>query len=222
LDIPVNPKRSYNPLDIIMPAAKHLRIGVYVPSHVQLLDLSPIDLFGMLDPAYLTACQLPAPLVALGIPSTIHYISVPETGSHIELTASAFLRASKTINDPEVQPGKLDIMLVPGPDPAMVFSEEVLKFLRLHNEWKGDDGRKTDILSVCTGCLLLGQSGILNGKNASGPRGIVPKLQKMFPDTKWVDDKRWVKDGNIWTSGEFDSFGITTCLFSCGSSIITG
>ena len=107
-------------------------------------------------------------------------------------------------------------MLVPGPDPAMVFSEETLRFLRQHYEWKGNDGRKTDILSVCTGCLLLGQSGILNGKNASGPRAIVPKLQKMFPDTKWVGDKRWVKDGNIWTSGGFDSFVIITCLFPAG------
>jgi transcriptional regulator GlxA family with amidase domain len=45
----------------------------------------------------------------------------------------------------------------------------------------------------------------LKGKSASGPRGVIPVLRKKFPDTKWVDDKRWVKDGNIWTSGKLRS-----------------
>ena len=185
-----------------MPTEKHLRIGAYIPAGVQLLDLSPIDLFGMLDPVYLAACQLPAPLVGLGTPSTIHYISVPSAGTHVELTAKVSIRVTKTISDPEVQPGMLDIILVPGPDPSMVFGEEALGFLRAHNSWKGPEGQKTDILSVCTGVVLLGQSGLIQGKNASGPRAIIPKLQKSFPDTKWVDDKRWVKAGNIWSSGE--------------------
>lgn len=185
-----------------MPANPHLRIGVFIPKGVQLLDMSPIDLFGMLDPKYLAACELPAPLVALGVPSTIHYISVPNIGSHIELTASVVLKISKTINDSEVQAGMLDILLVPGPDPAAVFDEEVLGFVRAHAGWKGEGGEKTDVLSVCTGCFVLGQSGVLNGRTASGPRPIVPRLRKEFPDARWVDDKRWVKDGNIWSSGE--------------------
>jgi hypothetical protein len=96
-----------------MTTSKKLRIGVFVPQSVQLLDLSPIDLFSMLSPEYLRACQLPAPLVNLGIPSTIHYISIPGSGIHIELTASAFLKISKTTKDKEVQPGMLDIILVP-------------------------------------------------------------------------------------------------------------
>lgn len=185
-----------------MPPEKHLRIGAYIPSTIQLLDLSPIDLFAMLDPVYLTACQLPAPLIALGIPSTIHYISVPSSGDYIETTAKASIHITKTTQDPEVQPGMLDIILVPGPDPSEVFEEEVLSFLRAHNEWKGPEGQRTDILSVCTGAFLLGQSDLLKKKSASGPRAIIPKLQKSFPDTKWVDDKRWVKDGNIWSSGK--------------------
>ncbi|KAE8452154.1 hypothetical protein EG329_001621 [Mollisiaceae sp. DMI_Dod_QoI] len=184
-----------------MAATEHLHIGVFIPQTVQLLDLSPIDLFGMLNPEYLRACQLPEPLCALGIPSTIHYVSVPGTGTHVELTASASLKVTKTIDDPEVQPGKLDILLCPGPDPAAIFEEPTLKFLRGHASWKGKDGKTVDILSVCTGAILLGQSGILKGKKASGPRAIVPKLRKSFPDVEWIDNKRWVHDGNVWTSG---------------------
>jgi transcriptional regulator GlxA family with amidase domain len=185
-----------------MAATKELRIGVFIPSGAQLLDLSPIDLFGMMSPEYLRACTLPALIVELGTPSTIYYISMPESGTHIELTAKVILKISKTTKDKEVQPGMLDILLVPGPNPATIFDAEVLDFANGHAAWRGNDGRSTDILSVCTGCIILGQSGILKGKKASGPRGLVPKLRKDFPDTTWVDDKRWVKEGSIWTSGK--------------------
>ena len=77
------------------------------------------------------------------------------------------------------------------------------EFVRAHANWKGKDGERTDVLSVCTGCFLLGQSGVLKGRNASGPRAIVPMLRKKFPETNWIDDKRWVRDGNIWSSGKF-------------------
>ncbi|KAH7417164.1 PfpI endopeptidase-like protein [Cadophora sp. MPI-SDFR-AT-0126] len=184
-----------------MAKTAELRIGVFVPVGAQLLDLSPIDLFAMLSPEYLTACTLPAPLVMLGTSSMIHYIALPETGTHVELTASAFLKVSKTIRDPEVQPGELNIILIPGPDPATIFGEDVLDFVRAHAAWRGEDGECIDILCICTGIYMLGQSGILKGKSASGPRALVPALKKKFPDVKWVDDKRWVTDGNIWTSG---------------------
>ncbi|KAL2064997.1 hypothetical protein VTL71DRAFT_4137 [Oculimacula yallundae] len=178
-----------------------VRIGVYVPGGAQLLDLSPIDLLAMLSPKYLAACMLPAPLVSLGLPSQIHYIGLPETGTHMELTASAFLKVTKTTKDIEVQPGQLDIILVPGADPSTVFGEEALEFLRAHATWRSEDGEGIDILSVCTAAYLLGQSGILDGKVASGPRALVPALRKKFPGTNWDDSKRWVKDGHIWTSG---------------------
>lgn len=165
-----------------MAVAKPIRIGVFIPKTVQLLDLSPIDLFGMLDPTYLAACKLPAPLIACGTPSEIHYISMPDSGQHIELTAHAFLRVSKTVSDPGVQPGALDILLAPGPDPSEVFDDNVLEFLRGHATWKGQNGEQTDILSVCSGCILLGQAGILKGIKASGPRALVSELQKDFPE----------------------------------------
>jgi putative intracellular protease/amidase len=96
----------------------------------------------------------------------------------------------------------LDILLIPGPNPSTIFEPKVLDFVRGHAHWQGGDGKSTDVLSICTGCIVLGQSGILKGKKASGPRGIMSKLRKDFPDTTWVEDRRWVKDGNIWTSGK--------------------
>jgi hypothetical protein len=78
-----------------MTATKELRISVFIPSGAQLLELSPIDLFGMMSPEYLRACILPALIVEMGMPSTVYYISMPESGTHIELTAKVILEISK-------------------------------------------------------------------------------------------------------------------------------
>ena len=179
-----------------MAAPTNLRIGVFLPTVVQLLDLSVIDIFAMTDPAYLSICKLPEALVAQGVSSTIHYISLPSNGPHVELSAKAVLQISKTILDVEVQPGNLDILLVPGPPPFMQFGEDVLGFVRSHAENEG-----TDVLSVCTGCHVLAQAGVLKGRKASGPRESVPKLRNRYPEIEWDDTRRWVQDGNIWSSG---------------------
>lgn len=86
---------------------------------------------------------------------------------------------------------------MPGPAPDQVFGEEELAFVRGHAACK-----ETDVLSVCTGCFLLAESGILKGRKASGPRGLLGVLRKRFPETEWDEGRRWVCDGNVWSSGE--------------------
>jgi len=44
------------------------------------------------------------------------------------------------------------------------------------------------------------QAGVLNGYHATGPRGLLPQLKQMAPDVKW-EDKRYVHDGKLWSSG---------------------
>lgn len=102
-----------------------------------------------------------------------------------------------------MQPGQLDIVLVPGPDPT--------------TDWHATDDRKqaltwlaahaarpeTDILSVCTGIYVCGAAGLLQGKKACGPRGLQGDLRKRFEGAQWVGDElRWVRDGNFWSCGE--------------------
>jgi transcriptional regulator GlxA family with amidase domain len=178
------------------PPQKVLRIGVFLAAEVQLLDLSPIDLFAMLSPSYLETCKLPAPLIALGIPFIIHYISL--STPEISLTSSLTIKTPKTIKDEDVQPGMLDVLLVPGPDPNAIFEEEALGFVRGHVANEG-----CDVLSVCTGCRVLACAGILDGKKASAPRGLVGRLRKEHSGVDWDDERRWVRDGRIWSSGEF-------------------
>ena len=151
----------------------------------------------MLTPEYLTSCQLPAPLISNGVPMTITYVSETGATSICELTASAGLRITAGLDDPSVAPGKVDILLIPGPDPRQLPSEPVLKFVRAHAEKDG-----CVVMTICTGVYVAGHAGILNGRTATGPRGllITGELQKKFPEVKWID-KRWVKDGDVWCSG---------------------
>lgn len=177
-------------------ATSPVRIGVLLLSPVQLLDVSPIDLFGMLTKEYLTACRLPQPLINGAIPIEITYIAEKLTGSVAECTSSAGLRVNASLDDAGSAPGRLDILLVPGPDPATIYSEDVKRFLKAHAE------NKTAVMSVCTGIFPMACAGVVKGKKATGPRALLPELWRKFPETQW-EDRRWVHDGNVWTSGEW-------------------
>ena len=172
-----------------------IRIGVLLLAPIQLLDVAPIDLFGMLTKDYLEACRLPLPLINGALPIEITYISEAGAGTIAESTASAGLRVSAGLEDAASSPERLDILLVPGPDPAMITSKGAQIFLRSHVE------NRTTILSVCTGIFPLAQAGLIKGKQATGPRALLSELQKIFPETQWKD-RRWVNDGHVWTSGK--------------------
>lgn len=176
--------------------ASPIRIGVLLLAPSQLLDVAPIDLFAMLTKDYLEACRLPLPLINGALPIEITYISEAGAESIAECTASAGLLVSAGLDDAASAPEKLNLLLVPGPDPAMIPSEGVQIFLRSHME------NKTTILSVCTGIFSLAHAGIVKGRQATGPRALLSELQKKFPGTHWKD-RRWVHDGNVWTSGMY-------------------
>ncbi|KIW30748.1 uncharacterized protein PV07_02452 [Cladophialophora immunda] len=183
------------------PKATSLRIGILLIPPVQLLDASAIDLFGMLTPEYLEACGLPKPLRDLAVPVEIHYIAATGSGTHASMTSSATLPVTDSLSSPAVQPGHLDALLIPGPDPNLIPEEDVLAFLRAHKE-----ADQTDFLVICTGSFPAGFAGLLDGKRITGPRGLLGKLKEKFPAANFVD-RRWERDGRMWSSG-----GITNGL----------
>lgn len=178
------------------PNAKPLRIGVLFSDSVQLLDIAGIDLFGMLSPSYLEVVNLPPQIVELGVPSEIHYIG-PSSTSTGRCTANVTINLTDTVSSPPVSPGNLDILMIPGPLPSHIPSDEVKAFVRGHHE------AGTTILTICTGCLIAAQAGIFDGKRVSGPRGLISMFRERFPNVKeWNDTQRFVRDGNIWSSGK--------------------
>lgn len=125
------------------------------------------------------------------------------------LTAGMKIELTHHFSDDEVRPGKLDIVLVPGPDPREAWAPDALAWLKAQGENEG-----TDILSVCTGIFLCGEAGLLaGGRTACGPRGMQGDLKKRFKGCHLVGEKlRWVRDGNFWSSGGFFSFSFSFSL----------
>jgi transcriptional regulator GlxA family with amidase domain len=88
----------------------------------------------------------------------------------------------------------LDIVLIGAYFPTYTPNEAELAYIRkAHDEC-------TAFLTICGGMMGAALAGVLVGKTATAPRFMVSELQKQQPGTNWVE-KRWVRDGKIWTSG---------------------
>ncbi|KAK4240846.1 hypothetical protein C8A03DRAFT_12843 [Achaetomium macrosporum] len=159
-----------------------VRIGVFIPFECQLLDMACIDIFGTMSHEYLSLVKdlVPGPMLDLAPSVQIFYISTVQPGTLIPLTSSARIACTHHLSDPAVQPGQLDVVLVPGPDPSLDWTakdkKEALDWLAAHAA-RSDT---TDILSVCTGIYPCGAAGLLKGKKACGPRGLQADLAKKF------------------------------------------
>ena len=72
--------------------------------------------------------------------------------------------------------------------------------------WVKEYSNKTDIvMSVCTGALLLAETGLLNGKTATTFYGALSDLQKQFPQTNVVFNQRYVDNGKFITTAGLTS-----------------
>ncbi|WP_238918950.1 DJ-1/PfpI family protein [Clostridium sp. YIM B02555] len=56
------------------------------------------------------------------------------------------------------------------------------------------------IISVCTGSALLAKAGIINGKRATTNKRAFKWVTEQNEDVLWVEEARWIRDGNIFTS----------------------
>jgi transcriptional regulator GlxA family with amidase domain len=90
----------------------------------------------------------------------------------------------------------LDILLVPG---GLGTRRE------MNNErvvgWIGERAKQAGtVASVCTGSILLGKAGVLDGKRATSHWMALEWMQEIFPRTKVERGLHFVEDGNIFTS----------------------
>ncbi|KAJ2990524.1 hypothetical protein NUW58_g2907 [Xylaria curta] len=175
-----------------------IKIGVFVPGSAQLLDLACVDVFHMMSKEYLSVIPiLPKHIVDLAPSIQIFYIASSKTKPMIMLSAELNIRATHDIRDAEVQPGELDILLVPGPDPNAEWEKPILDFLAAHSKCE-----TTDVLSVCTGIFMCGAAGLLGGRTVCGPRGLQHMIKQKYPTATLVGEKyRWIQDGNLWSGG---------------------
>ena len=193
-----------------------LRIGVLLVGTAQLLDLAAVDLLYMTTPEYLRECSLPKPLLDMGRDCEIHYIGHSGANTFVETTARMSIRLTDSLTDSAVAPGKLDVVVIPGPSPkAGPPEDEYLDFVRKH------DAAGTSILSICTGAFVIGYAGIVKGRSVTAPRLLIPEMKGKFPDGHWDDSVRVARDGNLWTSGML-CFSVLYCSIGRLLLIYTG
>ncbi|MGB3512937.1 MAG: DJ-1/PfpI family protein [Microcoleaceae cyanobacterium] len=80
-------------------------------------------------------------------------------------------------------------------------------------KWVQDCSRQAElVLSVCTGSLILAKAGLLVGLEATTHHQVIDDLRAVAPTTQVLENKRFVDNGQIITSGGI-SAGIDMCLY---------
>jgi transcriptional regulator GlxA family with amidase domain len=79
-------------------------------------------------------------------------------------------------------------------------------------DWLSERAREvTTLTSVCTGSLLLGKAGLLDGKRATTHWRVLEEMRGLFPAVNVIDDQHVVEDGDLLTSAGI-SAGIDMAL----------
>lgn len=89
----------------------------------------------------------------------------------------------------------IDVLIVVGG----IHTQEVKKKNII--EWIAKTAPKTQLLaSVCTGVFLLAQAKLLNNLTVTTHWEDILDLANNYPELNVVDNKRWIKNNNIFTS----------------------
>ena len=101
----------------------------------------------------------------------------------------------------------LDVLMVPGGwgTRREIINERLIAWIAVR-------GRQVETLaSVCTGSMLLGQAGLLDGKRATTHWKALDWMRESFPPVTVVEDQHVVVEGNLLTSAGI-SAGIDLAL----------
>ncbi|MEM9332524.1 MAG: DJ-1/PfpI family protein [Pseudomonadota bacterium] len=89
-----------------------------------------------------------------------------------------------------------DLLLIPGGDAALTEAKDEVLL-----SWLREASANAEcVMSVCTGSILLGLSGVLDGHKATTNKIDFTKTVPLVPNVQWVKEARWVEDGKFFTS----------------------
>ena len=171
-------------------------VGIYLFDDVEVLDFAgPYEVFS-------TASRVQSRLNPQS-PALFEVVTIADEKRIIHARGGL-----KVLPDVEITAHpQLDVLVIPG---GIVTAE--LKRKRII-DWIARTASTTQLTaSVCTGAFLLGQAGLLNGKNATTHWEDIDDLRSMFPEIHVQAEVRWVDTGQIVTSAGI-SAGIDMSLY---------
>lgn len=183
-------------------SSQTLHIGVLLlPSYVLLDAVGPTEYINShTQEALKGGGGIPEEIIAKGATIVWHYIS------------SDLNPVQPSIGSPQIPTAtyrdypELHYLIVAGGDPTAILPEGCAAFLQgliVKDTFKG-------LLTVCTGSILVAQSGILDGFSVCSDKYALRTLAlagTLDKKVKWIGDKRWNVDGKVWSSA-----GITAGL----------
>lgn len=166
-----------------------MNIGIYIYDNAEVLDFSgPFEVFS-------TANRLSG--------NDWNVLLVSETGSLVTARGYFLIQPHYSIsNHPEI-----DVLIVVGG----VHTEEIKKENVISWVSRISDPAQL-VASVCTGCFLLAEAGLLNGLSATTHWEDIPDLKSQYPQLTVLENQRWVHRDKFVTSGGI-SAGIDMSLY---------
>lgn len=185
---------------------RRIKTGILIFDEVEVLDFcGPYEVLSVTRLDETTRRTTPSPFDVSLI------ARLPE----VRASGGMQVRADRTLADA----GLLDLLVVPGGwgTRALVNDDALLVWLR-------QQAAQVELLaSVCTGSLLLGKAGLLDGRRATTHWKSFDLLQELSPRTTVVRDLHVVEDGNRITSAGI-SAGIDMALRLvekyCGAAVM--
>jgi len=160
------------------------QVGILVFNDVEVLDFcGPFEVFSVARKNFDTGLEAPGPFKVSLVAETKQLI-----------TSRAGMRVQPDydlVNCPH-----LDILLVPGGfGTRREMDNQPLVDWIAERAWQA-----STVASVCTGSLLLGKAGLLEGKRATTHFMVLDMMQELFPGTKVERGLHFVEDGKLFTS----------------------
>jgi transcriptional regulator GlxA family with amidase domain len=171
------------------------RVGILVFPDVEVLDFcGPFEVFSVTRLDEELRREQPSPFEVL---------LVAEQAGTVVTTGGMKVTPDHTIDTCP----PLDVLVVPGG----WGTRAEIKNARLVG-WIGERAKQVETLtSVCTGSMLLGQAGLLDGRRATTHWRALPWMRETFPTVTVEDKLHVVEDGNVLTSAGI-SAGIDMAL----------
>lgn len=163
-----------------------MRVGILLFDDVEELDFAgPLEVFG----------------AAGSFTGQIEIVTISRHGSQIQCRYGLQVQPNCSFSDCP----PLDLLIVPGGKGAQEVKNdsETVSFLRQQSS-------RAQIVSVCTGALILAEAGILAGHRATTHHSLIESLRR-YPNIQVLPDVRYTREERVSTSAGI-SAGIDLAL----------